>query len=83
MPNFELPEIPEIDFNEMKDYALALKKKAEQNSSAIIILLLAIIAVIAFVMAINDMKKIRELKRLRRACMERGAFCDDCLIEEI
>ncbi|MDR0903198.1 MAG: hypothetical protein LBM59_01025 [Ruminococcus sp.] len=83
MPNFELPEIPEIDFNEMKDYALALKQKAEKNASAIIIILLIIIAVLAFVIAVNDMKKIRELKKLRRVCMNRTPSCDDCLIEEI
>ncbi|MDR0974667.1 MAG: hypothetical protein LBL80_03115 [Ruminococcus sp.] len=83
MPNFEIPAIPEIDFKEMKDYAFALKKKAEDNASAIIIVLLIIIALIALVSAVNDMKKIRELRKLRRACTGSNTMCDDCLIEEI
>jgi uncharacterized membrane protein len=57
-----------IDLTEVKAKALKAKKFAEENAPAIIVALLAVIAFIAIVSLLVDMKKYRELKKLRKSC---------------
>jgi uncharacterized integral membrane protein len=57
-----------IDLTEVKAKALKAKKFAEENAPAIIVALLAVIAFIAVLSLLVDMKKYRELKKLRKSC---------------
>jgi uncharacterized integral membrane protein len=57
-----------IDLAEVKAKALKAKKFAEENAPAIIVALLAVIAFIAIAALLVDMKKYRELKKLRKSC---------------
>jgi hypothetical protein len=67
--------VPDLD--EVKAYALKLRKEAEDNATALIILLLVIIAFIGFIQIILSVKRYRELKRIRKICRN-NAYDKDC-----
>jgi hypothetical protein len=73
--NIKLPELSEV-----KDYAVKVRKNAEDNATALIILLLAAIAIIGFISVLQSAKKIRELKKIRKACRNNCVTvdCSDC-----
>jgi hypothetical protein len=72
--------IPDLD--EVKVYAQKMRKNAEDNATALIILLLVVIAFIGLIQIILSVKKIRELKKLRRTCRTISekpvCYCEDC-----
>jgi hypothetical protein len=68
---------PIVDVQILKEKACTLKQSIEENAAFIIILLLAIIVLITFVRMVADLKRTRELGRLRYECDCGGDYDDE------
>jgi hypothetical protein len=65
---------PIVDIQVLKEKVSDFKQSVQENAAVIIVVLLAVIALFTFIRMVADIKRTREMKRLRYGC---DCDCDD------